>query len=248
MNKYKNIKDNFSSTDSYTKNAIVQTNVRENLITKCLDNLKMRNIKNILNIGVRDISEPIELQNRFLAKQIDVIDLTLENISEQTKNKNITFHELNFDKDLDKLPQKYDLIFSNMSLQWSKDLNKLLETLNKKLNEQSMFAFSTLLEKNFHELSGIFRINKMLTKESILNLMKKNGLICLYEESYFYKLDFNSFSDLRNHFKSTGITTYTGKNSSSKAFSVRSLIKNKSIYSLTYHVGIFICYKNKEFK
>lgn len=53
-----------------------------------------------------------------------------------------------------------------MSLQWSKDLNKLLETLNQRLNEQSMFAFSTLLEKNFHELSGIFRINKMLTKRA----------------------------------------------------------------------------------
>ena len=246
MNNYLYIKDKFSNADLYTKNAIVQKDTRENLIDKCQDLLKIDNIESILNIGVRDIDEPIELHNKFSPKRIDVIDLTLKNISKPTKTENIFFHELNYDQDLYKLPQKYDFIFSNMSIQWSKDLNKLLGILKQKLNEGSTLAFSTLLENNFYELEGIFRINKMLAKTVILNFIKDNGLHCLYEESFFYTLKFETFNDLKNHFKSTGISTYTGKNNSSNAYGIRNLVKNNSTYSLSYHVGLFICSKQQE--
>ena len=243
MNNYECIKTKFSDLDSYDKNAIVQKDVRNNLINRCKNILRENNLESILNIGVRSIDEPIELYNKFSPKKINVADLTLKNISDSKKSRNISFYELNFDQDLDKLPQNYDLIFSNMSLQWSSNLNKLLQSLEQKLDNQSILAFSTLLEKNFHEIADLLRVNKMLSKESILSYIKNNNLLCLHSESYFQTLNFQTFKDLTNHFKSTGIDTYTGENKNNNLSKIRNLIKTGSSYDLSYHVGLFICYK-----
>ena len=243
MSNYECIKTKFSHVDYYIKNAIVQKNVRGKLINKCKNILRKNSIESILNIGVRDINEPIDLYNKFSPKKIDVIDLTLKNIDKATKGKNISFHELNFDYDLDKLSQNYDLIFSNMSIQWSNDLNKLLKVLEQKLNQGSILAFSTLLDENFHEVADIFRVNEMLPKESILKSIKNNSLLCLHVESSFHTLNFKTFKDLTNHFKSTGISTYISEWNNINIHKIRNLIKSNSTYNLSYHVVLFICYK-----
>ena len=69
MSNYECIKTKFSHVDYYIKNAIVQKNVRGKLINKCKNILRKNSIESILNIGVRDINEPIYLYNKFSPKK-----------------------------------------------------------------------------------------------------------------------------------------------------------------------------------
>ncbi|MFC4891711.1 biotin synthase [Pseudofrancisella aestuarii] len=243
-NVYEKVKHKFSSTKDYNTNSIVQNNVKEQLLDisyKLVENIK---ISNILNLGIRNMSEPLELYNKFNPKKLDIADLTLANITTENFSKqNINFFELNFDEELHLLNSKYDLIFSNMSFQWSKDLNELIKNLEAKLNEKSVLSFTTLLSDNFYEISKILRVNEMPTRDSVLRIVDNHNLMSLYTDVFYYTLEFHNFSSLIDHLRKTGVHTYTGESSEINFRQIRNLLNKDYSYKLTYHVGLFICYK-----
>ncbi|MBK2044131.1 biotin synthase, partial [Allofrancisella guangzhouensis] len=158
MNKYNKIKQNFFYANEYSNNATVQTLVRKQLLNISLEFVNTP-VNNLLCLGVRNTSELLELNNTFQPNTLDIVDLALPNLSNsQIYNvKNISFFELNFDQDLHLLTKSYDLIFSNMSFQWSNNLNNLISNLKRKLNSKSLLAFSTLLSGNFYEITNTLR-------------------------------------------------------------------------------------------
>ncbi|MDE4996805.1 biotin synthase, partial [Francisella tularensis subsp. holarctica] len=79
--------------------------------------------------------------------QIDACDISLSKNSHIMSN--IKMLKINFDKVLRLLKNDYDLIFSNMSFQWSQIIEKLIRNLTKKLYNSEFFYFSTLLVYNF---------------------------------------------------------------------------------------------------
>ncbi|AJC48973.1 hypothetical protein SD28_04655 [Allofrancisella guangzhouensis] len=244
MNKYNKIKQNFFYANEYSNNATVQTLVRKQLLNISLEFVNTP-VNNLLCLGVRNTSELLELNNTFQPNTLDIVDLALPNLSNsQIYNvKNISFFELNFDQDLHLLTKSYDLIFSNMSFQWSNNLNNLISNLKRKLNSKSLLAFSTLLSGNFYEITNTLRTNKMLPKNTILKTIKDNKLTCLYNRSYYLTLRFDNFKQLTAHLRNTGVNTYTGSLNKVSFSTIKNLYKQSNDCKLTYHIGLFICHK-----
>lgn len=246
MHLYQNIRNNFyTKSDIYIKNATVQQTTKKILIDnldKYYRRLNNSNIYNILNIGVRDSIEPMLLLERFKAQNVDAIDITLDNIN-INEYKNINFHELNFDTDLSVLNKKFQLIFSNMSLQWSSSLDNLFINLYEKLDNNGILAFSTLLSDNFREISNILRVNQMLSFECIASLALKNGFKIIYKKQSFSSLYFDTFRDLICHIRNTGVNTYIGSNNNHYIKKIRENLSKNTSHKLTYHIGIFILQK-----
>lgn len=80
MNIYNQVKSNFAKATDYSKNSTIQNQVRQLLLEQTLNYSRLvsyNHTNNILNLGVRDLSEPLELNRIFSAKQIDACDITL---------------------------------------------------------------------------------------------------------------------------------------------------------------------------
>ncbi|QIV94650.1 biotin synthase [Allofrancisella frigidaquae] len=244
MDKYNKIKQNFFYANEYSNNATVQNLVRKQLLNISLEFVNTP-VNNILCLGMRSTSELLELNNMFQPNTLDIVDLALPNLSNSQvyKDKNINLFELNFDQDLHLLTKNYDLIFSNMSFQWSNNLNNLISNLKRKLNNKSLLTFTTLLSGNFHEISNILRVNKMLSKDTTIKIIKDNKLECLYNKSFYLTLRFENFKKLTTHLKNTGVNTYTGSLNKVSFSTIKNLYKQSNDCKLTYHIGLFICYK-----
>ncbi|MEY8714476.1 biotin synthase [Francisella philomiragia] len=243
MNIYDQVKSNFAKATDYSKNSTIQNQVRQLLLEQTLNYSRLvsyNHTNNILNLGVRDLSEPLELNRIFSAKQIDACDIALTKNSKYT---NINTLKLNFDTDLRLLKNSYDLIFSNMSFQWSQDIETLIKNLAKKLNNRAILAFSTVLDNNFHQVKDILRINKMHSSSSILEFIRKSDLNCLHHEDLYLDIKFNNFKELANHLKSTGVNTYTGSNNKPSFSNIKKFLTNTDRINLSYHIGLFICFK-----
>ncbi|MED7818859.1 MULTISPECIES: biotin synthase [unclassified Francisella] len=244
MDIYNKVETNFSNANQYTQKSSIQNKVRQLLLAETLKYSKLPNynhIHKILNLGVRDLSEPFELNRAFNPNKIDIGDIAPPQNSNSIKNLNT--YKLNFDKDLDIVANDYDLIFSNMSFQWSQDFKNLIENIASKLNNRSILAFSTILDDNFYELKDILRINSMYNKSSILEFIKKANLNCLYDNSFYINQNFNSFKEVINHLKSTGVNTYTGNKANHNYKKIKQLYSDKNQFNLSYHIGLFICFK-----
>ncbi|MBY7733523.1 biotin synthase [Francisella philomiragia] len=243
MNIYDQVKSNFAKATDYSKNSTIQNQVRQLLLEQTLNYSRLvsyNHTNNILNLGVRDLSEPLELDRIFSAKQIDACDIALPKGSKHT---NINTLKLNFDTDLRLLKNSYDLIFSNMSFQWSQDIESLIKNLAKKLNNRAILAFSTVLDNNFHQVKDILRINKMHSSSNILDFIRKSNLNCLHHEDLYLDIRFNNFKELTNHLKSTGVNTYTGSNNIPNFSNIKKFLTNTDHVNLSYHIGLFICFK-----
>ncbi|AHH46641.1 biotin synthase [Francisella tularensis subsp. holarctica PHIT-FT049] len=244
MSIYDQIRGNFSKATEYSKNSAIQNQVRQLLLEQTLNYSRLVNynhINIILNLGVRDLSEPSELNRIFSPNQIDACDIALSKNSHNMSN--IKMLKINFDKDLRLLKNDYDLIFSNMSFQWSQNIEKLIRNLTKKLNNRAILAFTILLDKNFHQIKDILRVNKMHSCSNILDFIKRSNLKCLHHEDLYLDVRFSNFRELANHLKSTGVNTYTGNDNKQNFSSIRKLCLSSNHINLSYHVGLFICFK-----
>ncbi|MWW87916.1 biotin synthase, partial [Francisella tularensis] len=77
MSIYDQIRGNFSKATEYSKNSAIQNQVRQLLLEQTLNYSRLVNynhINIILNLGVRDLSEPLELNRIFSPNQIDACD------------------------------------------------------------------------------------------------------------------------------------------------------------------------------
>ncbi len=235
--KYSIIKNNFAkASSSYISNAIVQKNIQNTLLKS---STFLTNVNTILNIGIRDISEPNKLSSIFDNAKIDAIDITLDGIS--TDNDNISLHQLNYDTELDSLPSEYDLVFSNMSLQWTKDFPSLIKKLRYKIKPNGYLIFSVPIAGNFAELENILRTNSMPKFESIIDILIKNDFYPI-SQKINQEIRFGDFRSMLRHIKKTGINSYTGSQAPNTA-KLRTFIRQNNPTNLTYKAGIFICKK-----
>lgn len=86
--------------------------------------------------------------------------------------------------DFDYLPlinKSVDLIFANMSLQWSIDLNKTLSELNRVLRPNGLLIFSTLGPETFYELRNCWQqidnyahTNTFVSVTTLQNILHNN--------------------------------------------------------------------------
>lgn len=103
---------------------------------------------------------------------------------QQTKQRSLTNAYL-LQGDLDQLPfadSQFDLIFSNLAVQWSESLTNCLSQLNNTLNNNGVLVFSTLLNGSLIELQQAWKqiddnphINDFLQEQQIKKAMIAAG-------------------------------------------------------------------------
>jgi malonyl-CoA O-methyltransferase len=241
MHDYKNIEHNFKNSDKYESAAIVQNSTRSKMLAKI--NLYGNECKQIMNLGVRGSKEISQICTSLDVNSIDILDICIPNNLKNHPRVNNHFN-LNFDYGMDVIKDNsYDLVFSNMSLQWSKDFNKVIENISKKIIGNGMLAFSVLLDDNFMELESILRVNQMHSHNFIIESLSKNGLENIHFHESKETIKFDSFRDMIKQIRDTGVTSYTGGDSFTDYSIVKRNLKSKEQFSLTYHVGIFLCTK-----
>lgn len=127
--------------------------------------------------------------------------------------------------------EEYDLILSSSALQWSNDLNKILDTLSKISSTMNAVLFTSNTFKSIQEISK--QESPILTSRKIKEAFNAN-FSCEFE-TYNYNLEFDNKKDLFKYIKNSGVS-----GSSKLSFKdAKLLYKNYNLNYLEFEV-IFI--------
>ena len=165
----------------YDQFADLQRDIGHHLIDLMPDSIKQANTILDLGCGTGYFSALFNETNE--SAQLTCFDLSPEMLK-QTAEKGMTRCQF-VQGDIDVLPfttRQFDLIFSNLVLQWSEQLVTCLEQVKKALNKQGKLCFSTLLNGSLIELQQAWKvvdrnshINHFLTQENVRNALALSG-------------------------------------------------------------------------
>jgi malonyl-CoA O-methyltransferase len=194
---------------TYNKNAVVQNIMAENLIQNILENCGEKFPK-ILEIGCGT-----GLFTEKIAKNLEFKEFYANDIVEEHKNvvDKIIPNSLFICEDIEKadIDTEFDLIVSNATFQWIKNL-EILQTKLKNISKKgSIIAFSTFGVENFKEIKEITGMGlKYKTSCEIKEIFKNFKLI--YEKEEIIQLDFSSPVNVLKHISKTGTNAVCAKN------------------------------------
>lgn len=228
------------SIETYNENATVQRIMAEKLVANVLP--FGSEFKNILELGsgagllTREISKKIRFKNYFA-----------NDLVEKSKNfvcdiiPNATFYCGSAQKI--KPTKKMDLIISNATFQWFKNINT--DHYKNILNNNGILAFSSFSPENFKEIRELTGLSlQYKTLEELSENFSKDFEV-LYKEEFVHTLKFSTPLELLAHMKNTGVNSLTAKHWTFKE--VKDFCDNYSQkfneITLTYAPIIFICKK-----
>ena len=177
------IKASFSKAAiHYDLFADLQRDIGHHLIT--LIEGQNKSIQSVLDLGC-GTGYFSALLNEFKGKKTSLtcFDLSPQMLQQASLRKleNCQFVE----GDIDNLPftsNQFDLVFSNLVLQWSEDLQSSLKQIKVSLNQQGALYFSTLLDGSLFELKEAWKhvdelphINEFLTEREIEQALTTSG-------------------------------------------------------------------------
>lgn len=204
------------------------------------------NYKKIIDLGCGTGLITKELSENFFLQQLTAIDIAphLLAIAKLRLEKNVEFIEADFDQ-LSLSFKSYDLIFSNMSLQWSNDLSTSSKIMYQHLSSKGLFAFSLPLIGTFHELQD-GHVNVLPTDDGIVNMLAAAGFKLLVSEIEENTFSFPTQLAAIQSIKKTGASYLPQKKQ--KGLRGRdnfvSFFKiDQPPFSLTYRIGYFIAEK-----
>ncbi|GGF88312.1 MULTISPECIES: methyltransferase [Cysteiniphilum] len=258
-----------AAKDSYHQHDQVQRKVDENLKNMACQHLEQyQNIQHILELGCGDGVASIDIAKRLMPLTYDAVDIAdalIDRAREITVDSspisrcNFNFIQGDFNQSFfwQALPQKkYDVIYSNMALQWSHCLQRLFKYIDQVLAVNGMFVFSIPLDGTFEELKKIVRINKFTAHHEMQSLFKLLNWQYLSIDKQSIQLEFfNRLTQLK-HLKSTGVNSFlgdgkeekNGKGRKSKKPEMKSLWRylhndNDQMTTLSYEIGLYVITK-----
>lgn len=227
---------------SYGKQAEVQKNAARKLI-EALEKtwVKAPNCK-LLELGCGTGRDCGQLQTLLLPERYDAVDaapLMLEKARQHHQHcREIQFHCLNFNSELDRLAYYYDVIFANMALQWTQHFEKLMIQLYHKLAQGGKLYFTLPLSGTFKEISADFRVNTFYTHQEVIQCVNQVGFQQIIAEQYAEVLAFPLRKMQLAHIKASGADCYQGQ--AEIAFAkVRRYLQSKLPGRLTYQIGVY---------
>ena len=159
--------------------------------------------KNILELGCGSgqIFSNVDWEfDKYLA-----IDGSKQMCELHPKAKNLELKSLNFDSqefiDYTK-NQNFDIVLSSSALQWSADLEKLVEHLSKITKEINAVLFTSNTFKTIQNISG--NRSPILDENSIKKAFNKY-FVCEFE-TINYKLEFDNKKELFDYIKKSGVS------------------------------------------
>ncbi|WP_440615574.1 methyltransferase [Cysteiniphilum sp. 6C5] len=246
-----------AAKDSYHQHDQVQRKVDQNLKNMVFKHLEQtnRNIKHILELGCGDGVASMDIAKQLMPLSydaVDIADILIDKAKEIQidhlpikRGFNFIQGDFNQSQFWQALPQKkYDLIYSNMALQWSDCLLTLLKRINQILSIHGVLAFSIPLNGTFDELKNVVRINQFISHDKVKALFKMFDWQCINIDKQSIQLEFLNRKTQLKHLKSTGVNSYLG----CERPQMRMLLgylrdDNDQMTTLSYEIGIYVIAK-----
>lgn len=165
---------------NYDWAAYIQREVAEKLMSFCPNKTPLK----ILEIGCGTGFLTKMLVNKYPESQITAIDISGKMIEKcQSKLPFIKFEKA--DGETFKPIEKFDLIISNMTVQWFENQVSGIDRLQEFLKPNGQILFSTLGEKNFHQWRDVLK--ELNLPSGLLTAPTYKNIIEEQEESVMYQ-------------------------------------------------------------
>lgn len=224
----------------YDEFALCQQRVCQDLLAQM--KLSSPPYPTVLELGCGTGVSTQALLSHFPDVHLTAVDCSLPSLRQaQRKTRQVDYILANFEQLPFKPQAKWDLIFSNMSFQWSTDFFLLLQRLASHLQPGGQIAFTLPLEGTFHELKPPYRLD-FLTYDHIIHSLKASGLTGIDSKLKIYQYHFHSPLSALRSLKKTG-SNLNLKSKPAQGLNSVNLASffcdNISVYSLSYHIGLF---------
>jgi len=223
--------------------------------TVCLKAIELLLRHGKTHLQVADFACGTGVSTLFLSEKIDFEQMKAIDFSEKLSE--IAREKINDDRieillsDYDDrifADQTVDLIFCNMGLQWSVNINCTLDLFYGYLKDKGLIAFTIPLENTFSELNGPYK-NTFYSPREILRVLEEVG----YRVEVFYpEIVVEHYStplQALQSIKAVGANCVVNEKRSAKKVITRQMVESFFVdpkaVSLTYHLGVFIAKKSK---
>lgn len=187
--------------------------IQRETAAELLKGIRGNGLAKILELGCGTGNYTLLLREKFKAARIKALDFSakmLQEAQEKIKDKSVKFI-LADAEDLD-LRGEFNLITSNASLHWFKDLEKAIFTYKKLLSRGGVILFSIFGALTFQELSRsletvfgspLIASSNFLTKERLTEILNKNFKIVTVREIK-YTEQFKNIRELLDKIRYSG--------------------------------------------
>lgn len=221
---------------SYDTHALAQHEAGAYLISQLPDQAYHR----LLDLGCGTGYTTRKLIHVIKPKYSEALDFSSDLLAQaKVQLANYPTHFIEADFDLSLSEYKPDLIFSNMALHWSNNLENLIQRIYHALPPNGIFAFSLPLTHTFHEIQSIATIKEFLDADTICQWLNKTNFQLLHQSIQRHITQHDNLKVALRCIQKTGANT-THKHHPS--FLKRSLLTNQP-QTLTYECGYFIARK-----
>jgi malonyl-CoA O-methyltransferase len=229
------------AADSYDDHSHVQQQVGMKLIQ--LIKLAQPNAESLLDLGCGTGITTQALAAQYQYRDFQAIDIApslLKKAYERLHEKKIKINEMNFDR-LSNDYSSFDIIYSNMALQWSINLSILLQNLRSLLHEKAHLAFSIPLAGTFMELEPHCALNPFYEMEAISDFLIQHQYEIIKQEKENIILEFNHPLTALKSIKQIGANHVHQREH--KGLKTQSSFAKFHAKKLTYVIGYFIARK-----
>ncbi|MBV9576813.1 MAG: methyltransferase domain-containing protein [Gammaproteobacteria bacterium] len=200
-------------------------------------------IKNLIDLGcgtgvvTKQLAESLNYKNLYA---IDIAEKALAITKINLREMGAHIYQENFDN-LNTFNQTFDLVFANMSLQWSQDLFSTLSHITTKMNSQGIMAISLPLPGTFNELQNVYACNPLTEVIIIQDYFRKLNFEIILTEKDIMQFQFNHTRDALQSIKNIGANYVIQR--PHKGLTGKTKLKQLQLTTLTYYVGYFIARK-----
>lgn len=244
MNEAQQIKQFFNkASKTYDECSQLQQRIGEKLIT--LIQQQHSHTNRIIDLGCGTGMVTKKLACTLAHQELLILDIAnelLKKANEHLSAFRFQTHEADFNA-IANIEPSFNLIFSNMALQWSSNLSDTLHAMSNKLDAQGIIAFSIPLSGTLTELKYNYDLNNFFSAESIRQKLAILNLNVITHDVEKITLPFDNLFSALKSIKNVG-ANYTGK-PLHKGLRGKSFLYTRMLQQLTYVIGYFIV-KKKE--
>lgn len=214
----KAVQESFSkAARHYDQFAQLQRDIGEQLLAQLNTNsvndvFNTNSVNDVLDLGCGTGYFTEKLRKLYPIAEITCFDLSQAMLA-QVMNKNLQLIKIQ-QGDIDDLPfncHSFDLVFSNLVVQWSEDLCACLQQVKNIMRVGGKLHFSTLLSGSLHELTQAWKnvdsyphTNVFISKNKLLDQVKSIDFSCLSIKTETRVLSYDSVIDLMRALKGIG--------------------------------------------
>ena len=224
-----------SSYKTYDHNAYVQYRVGLSLIKQ----IPQENFAKVIDLGCGTGLITEKLLATIMHQEIHACDFAsnlLAIAKARLKDHHVIFHERDFEEAAYK---NFDLVFANMSFQWSVDFCALLSNIFENLSQNGILSFSMPIHGTFRELPVGSR-NRFLKMKCIEESLRQAGYKILAISTENITIEFSSLLEALKSIKNSGASTITNGEKNTVIFGKKAL---KRPSSLSYNIVFCIVRK-----